>query len=370
MPSLGADMKEGTLVQWNVKPGDTVKRGDIIAIIATEKADIEAEVYEAGTVEALIARPGDKLPVGTPLARIHVEGETASPAPPGAPPEKPEHRIKASPLARKLAQERGLDLAQIEGSGPGGVIERSDVEHAMEHAAALKSRPPAAAEPATPAPGMRHAIAAAMARSNREIPHYYLSSRIDMSNALRWIEQSNQKRPIERRLLPVALLLRGVARALTEVPELNGYYLDDQLKMAGEVNIGVAISLRRGGLMIPAILSAQKKSVDEMMAALSDLITRARSGRLRSSEITEGTVTLSNLGDLGVETVFGVIYPPQVALVGFGKIVEQAWAENGMLGVRPVVTASLSADHRATDGHRGAQFLQMLDHLLQEPEKL
>lgn len=370
MPSLGADMKEGTLVQWNVKPGDTVKRGDIIAIIATEKADIEAEVYEAGTVEALIARPGDKLPVGTPLARIHVEGETASPVPPGAPPEKPEHRIKASPLARKLAQERGLDLAQIEGSGPGGVIESSDVEHAVEHAAALKSRPPAAAEPATPSPGMRHAIAAAMARSNREIPHYYLSSRIDMSNALRWIEQSNQKRPIERRLLPVALLLRGVARALTEVPELNGYYLDDQLKMAGEVNIGVAISLRRGGLMIPAILSAQKKSVEEMMTALSDLITRARSGRLRSSEITEGTVTLSNLGDLGVETVFGVIYPPQVALVGFGKIVEQPWAENGMLGVRPVVTASLSADHRATDGHRGAQFLQMLDHLLQEPEKL
>ncbi|HVN19289.1 MAG TPA: dihydrolipoamide acetyltransferase family protein [Dongiaceae bacterium] len=365
MPSLGADMKEGTLVQWNVKPGDTVKRGDIIAIVATEKADIEVEVYETGTVETLIAQPGDKCPVGTTLARIHVEGEAAPPPVSPAPEAEKPHRVKASPLARKLALEMGLDLENIKGSGPGGVIERHDVGHV---AAALKSKPPEAAEPA--APEMRHAIAVAMARSNREIPHYYLSTRIDMSKALRWIEQSNQRRPIERRLLPVALLLRGVARALTDVPELNGYYLDDKLKMAGEVNIGVAISLRRGGLMIPAILSAQKKSVDEMMTALSDLITRARSGRLRGSEITEGTVTVSNLGDLGVETVLGVIYPPQVALVGFGKIIEQSWAENGMLGVRPVLTASLAADHRATDGHRGAQFLQTLDHLLQDPEAL
>lgn len=366
MPSLGADMKEGTLVHWNVKPGDTVKRGDIIAIVGTEKADIEVEVYETGTVESLIARPGDILPVGTPLARIHVEGEAVPPVPTT---EKPEHRVKASPLARKLAQEKGLDLENIRGTGPGGVIERTDVEKAVEQAAPVATKPEAA-EPGAPAPGMRHAIAVAMSRSNREIPHYYLSTRIDMSKALCWMEQANQKRPIEKRILPAALLLRAVARSLTNVPELNGFYVDDQLKTASEVHLGVAISLRGGGLMIPAILSAQKKSVDELMTALSDLITRARSGRLRSSEITEGTVTVSNLGDLGVETVLGVIYPPQVAVVGLGRIVEQPWAENGMLGVRPVLTASLSADHRATDGHRGAQFLQTLGYLLQEPEAL
>jgi pyruvate dehydrogenase E2 component (dihydrolipoamide acetyltransferase) len=217
---------------------------------------------------------------------------------------------------------------------------------------------------------MRHAIAVAMARSNREIPHYYLSTQIEMSKALGWLEQFNRQLAMEDRVLPAALLLKAVATALTQVPELNGYWTEDRLKPSQEVHLGVAISLRRGGLVIPAILSAQQKPLAEMMAALRDLITRARSGRLRSSEITEGTVTVTNLGDLGVETVFGVIYPPQVALVGFGRIVERPWAEEGMLGVKPVLTATLAADHRATDGHRGAQFLQILDHLLQEPEKL
>ena len=217
---------------------------------------------------------------------------------------------------------------------------------------------------------MRHAIALAMARSNREIPHYYLSTQIDMSKALKWLEGFNQPRSIENRVLPAALLLKAVARGLMQVPELNGFWIEDQLKVSSEIHLGVAISLRRGGLMIPAILSAQQKSVEELMAGLRDVITRARSGRLRSSEITEGTITVTNLGDLGVETVYGVIYPPQVALVGFGKIVERPWADQGMLGVRPVLTATVAADHRATDGHRGAQFLQALDSLLQEPEKL
>ncbi len=362
MPSLGADMTAGTLVQWNVKPGDAVKRGDIIALVGTEKADIEVEVYESGTVEKLIANPGDKLPVGTPLAFIHVAGE-AAPSPVAEEAAKPPRRVRASPMARKLAQELSIDLEKVPGSGPGGVIEQHDVEQAAKAAA-----PPA--ERVEPAAGMRHAIAVAMARSNREIPHYYLSTQIDMTKALAWLEQFNQKRSVEDRVLPAALLLKAVASALTQTPELNGFYADDQLKVSKEIHLGVAISLRQGGLMIPAILSASEKSIAELMAALRDLITRARSGRLRSSEITEGTVTVTNLGDLGVETVFGVIYPPQVALVGFGKITERPWAERGMLGVRPTVTATLAADHRATDGHRGAQFLQILDGLLQKPEGL
>jgi len=363
MPSLGADMTEGTLVQWNVKPGDPIKRGDIIAVVGTEKADIEVEVYETGTIEKLIARPGDKMPVGTPLAMIRVEGEAAvvAAAPETAPP-KPAGRVRASPMARKLAQELGVDLEKLQGTGPGGAIERDDVEQAAKQVAI--------APPVEPAAGMRHAIALAMARSNREIPHYYLSKQIDMTKALHWLEQCNQQRSIEKRVLPAALLLKAVANGLVEVPELNGFWTDDQLKVSSDIHLGVAISLRRGGLMIPAILSAHEKSIEDLMAALRDVITRARAGRLRSSEITEGTITVTNLGDLGVETVYGVIYPPQLALVGFGKIVERPWADQGMLGVRPVLTATLAADHRATDTHRGAQFLQTLDSLLQEPEKL
>ena len=371
MPSLGADMTEGTLVQWNVKPGDSVKRGDIVAIVGTEKADIEVEVYETGVIDRLIAKPGDKLPVGTPLAMIQVQGEAAAFVPPSehAPP-NPEARVRASPMARKMAQELGVDLEKIKGTGPQGVIEKHDVELAAKTRFRRLPKAVEAPAPSKPMEGMRHAIAMAMARSNREIPHYYLSTQIDMSKALHWLEQFNQQRSIENRVLPVALLLKAVARGLVQVPELNGYWIDDQLKPSPEVHLGVAISLRHGGLMIPAIHAAHQKSVEELMAALRDVISRARSGRLRSSEITEGTITVTNLGDLGVETVYGVIYPPQVALVGFGKIMERPWADQGMLGVRPVLTATLAADHRATDGHRGAQLLETLRRLLEGPEFL
>ena len=372
MPSLGADMVSGTLVQWNVKPGDPVKRGDIIAIIGTDKADIEVETYETGIVEKLIANPGEKLPVGAPLAVIRTESEApaapAAPAAPQPPPPKPPARLRASPLARKLAESLGIDLATIRGTGPNGVIERIDVEHAA--AQRKEEAPPPAAPRPEPIAAMRLAIARAMARSNREIPHYYLSTQIDMSKALAWLEQFNRTRPIEDRVLPVALLLKAVAQSLVQIPELNGHWIDDQLKLSPEVHLGVAISLRGGGLLIPSILSAQRKSVPELMAALRDLIARTRSGHLRGSEVTGTTVTVTNLGDLGVETVFGVISPPQVALIGFGRIVDRPWAVEGLLGVRPILTATLAADHRATDGHRGAQFLQSLERFLLNPEKL
>ena len=217
---------------------------------------------------------------------------------------------------------------------------------------------------------MRRAIAAAMARSKREIPHYYLQTRIDMDRTLNWLEEENAKRAIKERILPVVPLIRAVALALGEVPELNGHWVDDRHRIAEAIHIGFVIALRGGGLMAPALLNADDKELDELMAALRDLITRARSGGLRSSELTEATITITSLGDLGVEAVYGVIYPPQVALVGFGKIMEQPWAVNGLLGVRPVLTATLAADHRATDGHRGAQFLDALNRYLQEPAAL
>jgi len=369
MPSLGADMQEGTVIEWSVKPGDPVKRGDIIGVIRTEKADIEVEVWEDGVIDQLIAKPGDTLPVGAVLAVIGGERQPAEKPP--TPAEKPTERaerIKISPLARRTAQELGVDLAHVQGTGPQGAITKDDVERAAPAPA-----PAAAPAVVTAAPafeGMRRAIAAAMARSNREIPHYYLETRIDMDRALRFLASENQKRPVQERLLDVVLLIKAVALALKEIPELNAYWIEDRLEVKESIHIGFAISLRRGGLFVPAIHDADKKTLSGMMEAIRDLITRARAGRLRGSEITDGTVTITNLGDLGVETVHGVIYPPQVALIGFGRIVESPWAENGMLGIRPVLTATLAGDHRATDGHRGAQFLTALHRWLQEPEKL
>ena len=359
MPSLGADMREGTLLQWKVKPGDRVKRGDIIAEVATDKGDIEIEVFEDGVVTEILVEPGREVPVGEVLARIDGGGAKAVSTP---------ERVRASPAARRLAEERGVAIAEIRGTGPGGAVSREDVEKAAQ---AKPVEPAKVVETGEkPAEGMRLAIAAAMARSNREIPHYYLETRIDMKRALAHLAEKNQSLSLEERLLPVVLLLKAVALALHEVPELNGYWVDDALQKKDQVHIGFAISLRKGGLLTPALHDVDRKSLSEIMASLRDLVPRARAGRLRSSELTDATVTVTNLGDLGVESVYGVIYPPQVALVGFGKIVEQPWAENGMIGVRPVLSATLAADHRATDGARGAAFLDALARRLQEPEAL
>lgn len=415
MPSLGADMEAGTLVVWHVQPGGRVKRGDIIAEVETDKGIIEVEVFENGVIEQILVQPGMEVPVGTVLATIRADGTPVVPAarpaattvagspasarPPAArPPQPPVEqpaaalpRLRVSPLARKLATELGIDVHTVRGTGPGGAIGRADIEHAAtarKAAAAAPPLPPEAAAPlpVAPAPappaargapptglsptGIRRAIAAAMARSNRDIPHYYLQTRIDMSRALRWLEAENQRRSLKERLLPAVLLLKAVAQALGDVPELNGYWSEERHQPQEAVHIGFAIALRQGGLIAPAIHHVDLKSLDDLMEALRDLIPRARSGRLRSSEMTDATITVTNLGDLGVEVVYGVIYPPQVALVGFGKILEQPWAEHGMLGVRPVVTATLAADHRATDGHRGAQFLEALNRSLQEPATL
>lgn len=416
MPSLGADMDAGTLVEWKVKPGDPVKKGDVIAEVETDKGIIDIEVFEDGVVEQILIRPWQKVPVGTVLALIRAVGAPEAVAAPAmaapvlkavpeierppvtpVPVATPGERLRVSPLARKLAGEFGLDLSTVKGTGPHGTIERVDVERA---AAELKTKavepkpeipvaapavvapvvtpaPPPPTEPVAPrlAPpdfqaGMRRAIAAAMARSNREIPHYYLETRIDMSRALHWLEADNQKRSIKDRLLPVVLLIKAVAKALAEVPELNGFWVDDQPQPQEAINIGFAISLRQGGLVTPAIHQADLKTLDELMVDMRDIITRTRAGKLRSSDLTDTTITLTSLGDLGVEKVYGVIYPPQVALVGFGKISEQPWVENGMFGIRPVLTATLAGDHRATDGHRGGQFLDILNRQLQEPEKL
>ena len=385
MPTLGADMTAGTLLGWMKKPGDEVRRGDIIAEVDTDKGVIEVEVFTSGVIEKLLVEPGAEVPVGTALAIIREEleegrkivdttaakTEPAVPVPPVSPkssivPVPAAPRLRASPAAKKLAAEMGVDLGTVTGTGPGGRIQREDVERA---APSKTARPELSAQ-AERIGRMRRTIGAAMARSKREIPHYYLSTTIDMAAAVTWLAEENLKRSVVDRLLYGVLLIKAVARALSEVPELNSIWKDDTPIPCTDINIGVAISLRQGGLVAPALRNADRQSLDELMKNFRDLVKRARAGSLRSSELSDSTITITSLGELGVETVYGIIYPPQVALVGFGKVVERPWSINGQIVSRPTLVATLSADHRVSDGHRGGLFLSAIDRLLQEPAKL
>ncbi|KRE25956.1 dihydrolipoamide acetyltransferase family protein [Agromyces sp. Soil535] len=489
MPSLGADMERGKVIEWLVKPGDYVHRGDILAAVDTEKTVMEVESFEEGVVAEYLVDLGVTVPVGTPIARITgtpadvvaagppAAGAPSRPTPPPAPaptapptpaaervapvpapkpaeaPEPsapltppirhlahqfgvdvdrlhgtgkhgaitradveaaaaqraapsavpghgPEGRVRSSPRARRLAAELGVDLASVSGTGPGGAVTEADlrreaaargpapevgaasvgVESVQAEAVAaapatrapVESRPggTATSEAAERVAGLRRAIGSLMARSKREIPHYYLSTTIDLSSAVAWMQQANADRPISSRLVPAALLLAASARAAKDVPGLNGFFVDGVFQQSTAVHLGVAVALRGGGLVAPAIHDADTLTSDELMARLRDLVARARGGRLQRAEMADPTITVTNLGELGAEAVFGVIYPPQVALVGFGRVVERPWAQDGMLGVRPVVTATLSADHRASDGLRGGRFLARVDELLQKPEDL
>lgn len=392
MPSLGADMEAGILVDWRVRPGDAVKRGDVVALVETEKGVIEVEIFESGVVESLVVQPGQKVPVGATLAIVRSDGKGAEAQAPAKPtpvaaieeqpaaeqkpppqvavrlPSEETRRLRVSPFARRRAEELGVDLAAVVGTGEGGSVTGEDVERAAKVPLTTPVTPPPPKEDKYAA--MRRVIAAAMARSKREIPHYYLATTVDMRRALDWVAAENAKRPVTKRLLYSALLIRAVALAVREAPELNGFWIDGAFRPGEGVHVGVAISLRQGGLVNPAIHDVDKKGLDELMENLLDLVNRARTGHLRSSEISDGTITVTNLGEQGVESVFGVIYPPQVALVGFGKVTERPVAVDGMLAVRPTLEATLSADHRVSDGHRGGRFLIAIDRWLQEPEKL
>lgn len=388
MPSLGSDMEAGTLVAWLRKPGETIAKGDIIAEVETDKGIIEIESFMAGVLEKTLVEPMTRVPVGAVLAIIREEGkpvaEPKQAAPVAGTPPRPAAipvapvpqapvaeagRLKVSPAAKQLAAERGVDLSAVKGTGPGGAITREDVERA----AAAK---PVASDPAKPEADtdkqnrMRQTIAAAMARSKREIPHYYVSTTIDMGRAVAWLAGENLKRPVKERLLYGVLLLKAVALALREVPELNALWKGNEAVRSEAIHVGVAISLRQGGLIAPALHDTDKQSLGDLMRDFRDLVNRARAGALRSSELSDPTITVTSLGEQGVESVSAVIYPPQVAIVGFGKLVERPWVVDRQVVPRSVLTATLSADHRVSDGHRGGLFLAAVDRLLQEPERL
>ncbi|UGT67809.1 2-oxo acid dehydrogenase subunit E2 [Nocardia gipuzkoensis] len=487
-------MTEGTLLHWLVHPGDVVHKGDVVAEVDTTKAAIEVECFDDGVLGTILVPEGKTVPVGTPLATIEPASDRAvvvgdaRAAPDGRPPSssEPAESVRgeslpgpdgateiahhATPLIRRLAQEAGIDLATLHGSGPGGRIVRSDVEEAISAGArtaprpgivtsgpqeqvghderrqargesgtpervrplpptavarasgyarrlaresgvdlrdisgtgpdrAVRARdvrtagavpeavPTAAAESAPEQPAgatdvigaeslphdpvaVRKVIAAAMTRSKRTVPHYYLSSTIDMDAAMRWLEETNRRVPVSARILSSALVLCASARAARTVPDLNGHWLDDEFRPASAVHLGVVVSLRGGGIMVPTIPDAHTLAPPAMMDALRGAVGRARTARLRSADAVPATITVTNLGELGVDSVFGVIAAPQVAIVGFGAVTARPCAVRGLLGVRPQLTATLSADHRASDGAVGARFLNTVAELLQQPEEM
>ena len=387
MPSLGADMEAGILVEWLKQPGDQLSHGDIIAVVETDKGAIEVEVFEDGRLDRLLVEPGTKVPVGTPLAEIAGPGTEVQAAPPPAPAVPPKPPVQTqdrapvqapvhapvqahipgatsqvSPAARKLAHDKGVDLNALQGTGPDGAIVLADVEKAAGAAAEH-------AQPRDLAP-MRRAIAAAMSRSKREIPHYYLYHSFDVSAARQWLEEYNGGKPPAERLLFGALTLKAVALAVSEFPEFNGFYGPDGFNPSRSIHVGIAIALRGGGLAAPAIHDTASLSLPELMLAMNDLVSRTRAGGFRSSEISDPTVTVSSLGDRGVEALLPIIYPPQVAIIGLGSAAPRPWAVGGAVQVRPVMCAALAADHRASDGHRGALLLRRIEELLSHPEGL
>jgi pyruvate dehydrogenase E2 component (dihydrolipoamide acetyltransferase) len=409
MPSLGSDMEAGTLIEWVKQPGDRLAKGDVIAVVETQKGAIEVEVFQDAVMGRILVEPGESVPVGTPMAELEgaeVEPRAAEPAQPlprhpgrevgiqgkeckpaagteakasdeQAEPRRrkpeagaPSTRRRVSPAARRLAEEHHIDLATMTGSGPDGAITLDDVR------AAAKPEQPAPSE-GQPRPrgkldlaAMREAIAAAMSRSKRTIPHYYLGHDIDLTPAAGWLAARNAELPPDGRLLMGVLLIKAVAVTLHAFPELNGFDRDGRFEPSEAIHIGTATAIRGGGLVAPAIHDADQLDLATLMERLRDLVARVRNGSLRSSELSDPTITVSSLGERGVQCLYGIIYPPQVAIVGFGTPQLRPWVVDDEIVPRALVTATLSADHRHSDGHRGALFLAKLAERLQEPDTL
>ncbi|HEY0878107.1 MAG TPA: dihydrolipoamide acetyltransferase family protein [Zeimonas sp.] len=371
MPSLGADMEDGVLLEWRIRPGEGVERGAVACVVETQKGAIDVEAWEAGTVARLLAQPGERIAVGTPIA-VLADGaedwravasehersrETAQPVQPAASP-------RSSPAARRRAAELGIDLRTLAAQTAGAVVSLADVE------AAARETPLAAADAGpTPAASIRAAIAVAMTRANREIPHYHVVGEIEIERAWSRLEAFNRERPIAQRVLFAALALQAIARSLREVPELNGWYRDDALQRACAVHAGIVTSLRGGGIVIPTVHDADRLALPELMEALREAVTRARQGRLRSSDLADSTVTVTNLSDSGADAVYGLVYPPQVALVGLGRIAARPVVlADGAIAARRTMQVTLTADHRASDGLAGARFLSALRERLAQAE--
>jgi pyruvate dehydrogenase E2 component (dihydrolipoamide acetyltransferase) len=427
MPSLGADMTEGRITEWLVAPGDRVKRGQIVVVVETDKSDIEVEVFQPGVVSQLLVEEGEKVPVGTPIAVIEVERAEAAPAPtepkrpefarPAPEPEpaaipntsiipavREQHvapsrpPVITSPVVRRLASDLHVDVARVHATGPGGRVHRDDVLAASRPSPRRRITPrarrllggtaieldafdgieivtgadvlrelgrlPQPVGHPNRADSMRQQIAALMARSWAEIPHYHVMKRLDLSRMVVELQARNNERSLADRVLPAAVLLCAGARVAARTPACNGWWRNGHFEPAPTVSLGVILSVREGGIIAPTIEGAEQLTTVEMMHRLSELVQRVRHGRLRGTDLAEASITVSNLGDRGAESMLGVIHPPQVALVGLGCVHDEVWAVDGQPVVCPTVLASLSGDHRASDGLTGSLYLTQLQSVL------
>jgi pyruvate dehydrogenase E2 component (dihydrolipoamide acetyltransferase) len=373
LPALGADMEAGTLVEWHVAPGDRCRRGDVVAVVETDKGAIDVEIFVDGVVRELRVPSGTRVPVGTVLAVLDTEAPAPAPETLPAPPPIPAaagagavvpQRVKISPAARKRAQELHVEVASLRGTGPEGALTVQDVERAGS------SPQPAPSAAGGAAAGMRAAIAAAMSRSKREIPHYYLATTVDVTPAVDWLAAHNAAVPVTKRLLLPVLLVKAVALACREQAGFSGFYREGHYERTAIVQVGVAVALRGGGLVAPSLADTATRSLAELMDGFRDLVTRARAGRLRASELAAPTIVLTSLGEASVETVLPIIQPPQVAIVGAGVVAVRPWVVDGTVVPRHLLTLSLGADHRVTDGRLGAHFLARIAALLADPAAL
>jgi pyruvate dehydrogenase E2 component (dihydrolipoamide acetyltransferase) len=424
MPALSPTMEEGTLAKWLVKEGDEVKSGDILAEIETDKATMEFEAVDEGTVAKILVHEGtDGVKVGAPIAILAGEGEDAStaagaapkadtppPAPPKAsPPPKADatpkappsqapvetpaappqpasspradgDRVKASPLARRLAQAQNIDLSSVQGSGPGGRIVRSDVDAAAgKTAAPAKAPAPAAPQPAAPPvsseiphesvklSNMRKTIARRLTESKQTIPHYYLTVDIQLDALLKLRSELNKG--LESRGVKLSvndLLIKALAVALIEVPTANVSFAGDQLIKYSRADISVAVAIP-DGLITPIIVGADSKSLSTISKEMIDLAGRAKEGKLQPHEYQGGTASISNLGMFGTKQFDAVINPPQGMIMAVGAGEKRPYVVNDSLQIATVMSASGSFDHRAIDGAEGAKLMQAFKRLVENP---
>ena len=414
MPKLGFDMQEGQLVKWLKKPGDTVEKGEIIAEIESDKATVEVEAFTSGTVLELLVNEGDWVPIGAPIAVVGKAGESydlaelgvtveevaeaeaqpvagaaaAAPAPPepapapAAPSDGNGYSlpggVRASPLARRLAEEYGIDITKVQGSGPMGRVTRADVEAFRESALAA---PPAAApsyvpvqvgpeSEEVPTPRMRARIGARMVESKTTVPHFYVTTEVDMGAALALRKELNARRSDEEKISVNDLIVKAVALALREFPNLNSSFNGETIVRHNRVNVGIAVALDEG-LMNVVSKDADVTPLTVMAKTHREMIARAREGKIRPEDVEGETFAVSNLGAFDVDHFIAIINPPDAAILAVGSAKQvPVVKEDGTLGVGWRMKATVSADHRVTDGAEAARFMQRIKEILEDPLQL
>jgi len=384
MPKMGDAMTEGRILSWRKRHGERVEKGEVLAEIETDKVNVEIEAEASGTLHITVPA-GQTVPVGHVIAYIDGQpataeepapaaaAEAASPAPEPTPPPAPEQpspvRVKASPLARRIASEHGVDLSAVQGTGPGGRIVERDVLAYLDRRERVPPAPEADYED-VPLSRMRQAIARVVTQSKQQVPHFYVTAEVDMSRALELREQLQDALGEEGRVTVNDLVLKATALALRQHPDLNSHVLDDRtLRRFRRVHLGVMVATQ-DGLIAPVLRDADRLPLLQLAKEARRLVEGAHAKRLRQEEYTGATFSVSNLGMYDVVNFVAIISPPQAGILAVGRAQERPVVRAGQVVVRPVLQLTVSADHRVTDGVGAAQFLVEVKRLLENPVRL